>query len=301
MNGYKKIFKSASLRKHLVNALGFLPDSLMLPLQYRIKLHRKLNLKNPQRFTEKLQWYKMYYRNPVMHECVDKYLVREYVKNKGLEHILVPLLGKYDSIDQVDFNALPQAFILKTTHGGGGLNVAVCTDKSKLDINELKTKLQCSSAPVKPNTMGREWAYYGLKPGIVAEKLLIDSEHPEAGINDYKIFCYNGKPEYIIVDVDRYIGHKRNFYDCDWNDLHITSDCPPANREIKKPENLDEMLDVARKLSQDFPYVRVDLYSVEGKVYFGELTFYPWSGYVQFTPDEADKRFGRDFELRKYQ
>ena len=301
MNGYKKIFKSASLRKHLVNALGFLPDSLMLPLQYRIKLHRKLNLKNPQRFTEKLQWYKMYYRNPVMHECVDKYLVREYVKNKGLEHILVPLLGKYDSIDQVDFNALPQAFILKTTHGGGGLNVAVCTDKSKLDINGLKTKLQCSSAPVKPNTMGREWAYYGLKPGIVAEKLLIDSEHPEAGINDYKIFCYNGKPEYIIVDVDRYIGHKRNFYDCDWNDLHITSDCPPANREIKKPENLDEMLDVARKLSQDFPYVRVDLYSVEGKVYFGELTFYPWSGYVQFTPDEADKRFGRDFELRKYQ
>ena len=301
MNGYKKIFKSASLRKHLVNALGFLPDSLMLPLQYRIKLHRKLNLKNPQRFTEKLQWYKMYYRNPVMHECVDKYLVREYVKNKGLEHILVPLLGKYDSIDQVDFNALPQAFILKTTHGGGGLNVAVCTDKSKLDINGLKTKLQCSSAPVKPNTMGREWAYYGLKPGIVAEKLLIDGEHPEAGINDYKIFCYNGKPEYIIVDVDRYIGHKRNFYDCDWNDLHITSDCPPANREIKKPENLDEMLDVARKLSQDFPYVRVDLYSVEGKVYFGELTFYPWSGYVQFTPDEADKRFGRDFELRKYQ
>ena len=301
MNGYKKIFKSASLRKHLVNALGFLPDSLMLPLQYRIKLHRKLNLKNPQRFTEKLQWYKMYYRNPVMHECVDKYLVREYVKNKGLEHILVPLLGKYDSIDQVDFNALPQAFILKTTHGGGGLNVAVCTDKSKLDINELKTKLQCSSAPVKPNTMGREWAYYGLKPGIVAEKLLIDGEHPEAGINDYKIFCYNGKPDYIIVDVDRYLGHKRNFSDCGWNDLHITSDCPPANREIKKPENLDEMLDVARKLSQDFPYVRVDLYSVEGKVYFGELTFYPWSGYVQFTPDEADKRFGRDFELRKYQ
>lgn len=128
----------------------------------------------------------------------------------------------------------------------------------------------------------------------------MDPDHPEAGVNDYKIFCYNGKPKYIIVDVDRYIGHKRNFYDAEWNNLHITSDCPAAEREIPRPENMEEMLKVAAKLSEGFPYVRVDLYNLRGKIYFGELTFYPWSGYVKYTPDEADRMFGEDFELVEY-
>lgn len=297
---YKKIFRTGNSRQTVLNALSFLPDSVMLPLQYKMKLGRKLNLAMPQRFTEKLQWYKINYRNPLMHQCVDKYLVRDYVKKKGFEEILIPLIGRYDSLDEVDWDSLPEKFVIKTSHGGGGLNVIVCNDKNKLSMEKVRTKLSFDPQPVKENSLGREWAYYGLRPGIVVEKLLVNNENPEAGINDYKIFCYNGHAKYIIVDVDRYIGHKRNFYDRNWNNLNVTSDCPASDRVINKPGNLDKMLDIAEKLSSDFPYVRVDLYSVEGNVYFGELTFYPWSGYVQFTPDEWDFRFGNDFILEKY-
>lgn len=298
MNEYKKYIKSPKVRNIILNLLWFVPDSVMLKLQYRIKLKRKLNLKNPKRYTEKIQWYKMYYRNPLMHKCVDKYLVRDYVKEKGLENILVKLYGKYDSIHDVDFDKLPQRFVIKTTHGGGGLNVIVCNDKSKLDLNEIYTKLGSGDKPFRARSGGREWAYYGLKPGIVVEELLINTENPEAGINDYKIFCYNGKPEYIVVDVDRYIGHKRNFYNTDWENLHVISDCPAADREIERPEKLDEMLKIASILSEGFPYVRIDLYEVGEQVFFGEMTFYPWSGYVQFVPDKFDFIFGNKFKIQ---
>lgn len=298
MDGYKNIIKSAALRRKILNFMRFIPDSIMLKLQYRIKLHRSLNLKQPQRFTEKIQWYKLNYRNPVMHQCVDKYLVRDFVKSKGLESILIPLLGKYRTIQDVDFDNLPHSFVLKTTHGGGGLNVVVCSDKEILNVDELKEKLSFPLHKVKSRSMGREWAYYGLTPGIVAEELLVNAENPEAGVNDYKIFCYNGKPEYLVVDVDRYIGHKRNFYKADWTRMDVSSDCPQADRDIPKPENFDEMLNIAAKLSEEFPFVRVDLYNVRGKIYFGELTFYPWSGYVQFTPDEVDFELGRVFPTK---
>ena len=138
MNEYKKYIKSPKLRNRILNLLWFVPDSVMLKLQYRIKLKRKLNLKNPKRYTEKIQWYKIHYRNPLMHKCVDKYLVRKYVKEKGLEDILVKLYGRYDSIYDVDFNKLPQSFVIKTTHGGGGLNVIVCKDKKQLDDKAKK-------------------------------------------------------------------------------------------------------------------------------------------------------------------
>ena len=297
MNEYKNLIKSADTRRFILDALSILPDCLMLPLQYRIKLGRRLNLKSPKRFTEKIQWYKMNYRNPIMHQCVDKYKVREFVKDRGLEEILVPLIGKYDSIDQIEWEKLPDQFVIKTTHGGGGLNVVICDNKSLLDKEELNKKLRCSPVPVKPNTMGREWAYYSLKPGIVVEKLLINSANPAAGINDYKIFCYDGHAEYIIVDVDRYIGHKRNFYDREWNNLYVTSDCPASDFEIEKPDNLEQMLAIAEKLSVGFPFVRVDLYNVDGCIFFGELTFYPWSGYVQFIPDKWDYIFGKSFMI----
>ena len=295
---YKKILWTPAMRSAAINMLRFLPDTAMLKLQYRIKLGRSLNFNNPVRFTEKLQWYKVNYHNPIMHQCVDKYQAREYVKAKGLKSILVPLYAHYDSIEQVEWDMLPDQFVIKTQNGGGGLNVVVCRDKSKLNTIEIKQKLRCKKK--KTRYGGREWAYYDSEPGLVVEKLLINRERPEAGVNDYKFFCYSGHAKYIIVDVDRYIGHKRNFYDRDWNNLHVTSDCPALDRDIPKPENLDEMLAVAEKLSGDFPYVRVDLYNVDGRVYFGELTFYPWSGYVQYTPDEADFWFGEDFELRKY-
>lgn len=300
MNGYKNIIKSPKIRKQILDMLYFLPDKAMLKIQYRIKLGRKLNLENPQRFTEKLQWYKLNYRNPLMRECVDKYIVRKYVESKGLKNILVPLIKKYELIEEINLDELPDEFVMKTTNGSGGLNVIVCNDKSEMDIEEIKKKLESSDFIFKKNSGGREWAYYGLRRRIIIEKRLINKQNPEAGIDDYKFFCYEGVPKYIIVDVDRYIGHKRNFYDTEWNNLHIESDCPKADREIPKPKNLDKMIKVASKLSEDFPYVRVDLYNVEGEIYFGELTFYPWSGYVQYIPDKADYMFGEDFPLRMW-
>ncbi|MBO7303955.1 MAG: carbonic anhydrase [Clostridia bacterium] len=296
MNEYKNLIKSRSARMRILAMLGWLPDKAMLKLQYRVKLHRKLNLKNPKRFTEKIQWYKVNYRNSVMHTCVDKYDVREYIKSKGLENILIDLYGVYDSIDNVDFNLLPESFILKSTDGSGGINVFLCNDKSALDVEKVKAALQVGYK-LKKKHPGREWAYNGLKHKIIAEKLLVNEKNPEAGIDDYKIFCFNGEPKCIVVDTDRYIGHKRNFYDTEWNDFKVTSDAPACDREIQKPENLEEMLEVARTLSSDFPFVRVDLYNVGGKIYFGELTFYPWSGYVQYYPDNFDFDLGEYFVL----
>ncbi len=297
---YKKIIKTRNMRRKILSLLTFVPDDVMLKMQYRIKLGRKPDLKNPKRFTEKLQWYKLNYRNPLMKQCVNKYAVREYVKSKGLESILVKLYAHYNNADEIVWDDLPDEFVIKTQHGGGGLSVLLCHDKSEKTQEEIRSKLGFTATKTGSKGGGREWAYWDIPTGIVVEEMLINRENPEAGINDYKFFCYNGHPEYIIVDVDRYVDHKRNFYDIDWNNLHVTSDCPASDREIQKPENLDEMLRIAEKLSEDFPYVRVDLYSVDGKVYFGELTFYPWSGYVQYTPDEWDYKFGENFVLEKF-
>ena len=295
MNGYKKIIRSPKMRKRILDILCFVPDEPMLKLQYWIKLGRKLNLKNPERFTEKLQWYKLYYHNPLMKQCVDKYKVREFIADKGLQDILVPLYGHYADIEQIKFDSLPDQFVIKTTNGGGGLNVAIVTDKEKFFVSEDKTKLKAQ--PFLANSGGREWAYYGLEPGIIVEELLINNDNPAAGVNDYKIFCFNGKAECIVVDVDRYIGHKRNFYDAQWNNLHVVSDCEAIDREVPMPENFEKMKQIAEKLSEEFPFVRVDLYNINGKIYFGELTFYPWSGYVQYTPDSFDFMLGEKFVL----
>lgn len=293
---YKHLIKNRDFRLKILNSLNFIPDKWMLSFQYWIKTGRILNFNNPIRFTEKIQWYKLNYRNPIMNKCVDKYLVREYIKEKGLEYILVKLLGQYDSINKIDFDKLPEKFVIKRTNGGGGNNVIICLEKTKLNFTDLERILD-----LKENSnVGREWAYNNIKPRIIIEELLINKGNPIAGINDYKIFCYSGKPKYIVVDVDRYINHKRNFYDIYWNKLDITSDCEQTENKIDKPKNLEKMLEVASKLSEDFPFVRVDLYNVDGKIYFGELTFYPWSGYVCFTPDDFDYELGKKFDLEKY-
>ena len=297
---YKKIFRTRKIRSRVLRMLRFIPDKPMLRLQYRIKLGRRLNLKDPQRFTEKLQWYKLNYRNPLMKQCVNKYTVRDYVRQKGLEEILIPLLGHYARPEEIDLDALPERFVLKKQHGGGGLDVIVCRDKSSLRRETILRDLAITADRVRSGGGGREWAYWDTETGIVAEELLVNERDPEAGVEDYKFFCYNGRAEYLVVDADRYTGHKRNFYDRDWNNLHVTSDCPACEREIEKPEHFERMLEIAEQLSRDFPFVRVDLYNIGGRIYFGELTFYPWSGYVQFQPDETDFLLGKDFELKRW-
>ena len=294
MNEYKKIIRSQSVRFAILRALKFVPDVIMLKLQYRIKLQRKLDITNPQRYTEKIQWYKLYYRNPLMMQCVDKYNVREYIKGKGLENILNELYFVTDDPEKIDFDSLPMKFALKTTNGSE-TNI-FCKDKSKLDREATKTKLKkfLSMANV---SAGREWAYDGSSKLIIAEKLMEDDSNPDGSISDYKFLCFNGEPEFVVYDCDRFIGHKRNIYDLKWNNLKIDSDCPQIDREIPKPKNFSEMIEISRILSKDFPAVRVDLYNIKGQIIFGELTFYPWSGYVQFTPDKFDFELGNKFSL----
>ena len=293
---YKKIFKSRKLRHAILRGLSLVPDGTMLKVQYKMKHGRKLDLKNPKRFTEKLQWYKINYRNDILHQCVDKYAVREYVEQKGLDDILVGLYGVYDSVDDVDVSTLPEKFVLKTTNGGGGLNVFICKNKSTFDKSTVKEQIG-SLKEYKHGDGGREWAYIGVKPRIIVEEYLENPENPDAGVNDYKFLCFNGKPEYVIVDANRYIDHKRNFYDIDWTYRDVSSDHDNFGDIMGKPEGYEDMVAVAAKLSEGFPFVRVDLYNVKGKTYFGELTFYPWSGYVQFTPDEFDFELGEKILL----
>lgn len=287
------------MRFALLRFFKFVPDEPMIKFQYWMKHHRVLNLKNPRRYTEKLQWYKLYYRNDLMPICVDKFRVREYIDSKGLSDILVTLYGAYDKAEDIPFNSLPDKFVLKTSNGSG-TNI-ICRDKSKLSRNKIIEKvnrfLKQSSA-----SAGREWAYAkGDSPKIIIEELLEDPTSSDSSISDYKCLCFNGKPEYIVLDVDRFTNHKRNIYDIDWNDLHVSSDCPCIEKEriIDKPANFDRMIEIAKILCEDFPAVRVDLYNINGRIYFGELTFFPWSGYVQYTPDSFDFEMGKKFFLPK--
>ena len=293
---YKKVFKSRPLRQEILRLMGFVPDKLMLKWQYRIKLDRRLDLKNPKRFTEKLQWYKLNYRDPLMKVCADKYTVRDHIKSKGLEHTLNKLYGVYDSVDEIDIDKLPNKFVVKTSNGGGGLNVFLCRDKSTFDKKTVKNAIG-KLRKVQNSDGGREWVYVGNEPKIVVEEYLENPVNPNAGVNDYKFLCFGGKPEYVIVDANRYVDHKRNFYKIDWTFIDVASDHENFGDTMEKPEGYDEMVKIAAKLAEDFPFVRVDLYNVEGKIYFGELTFYPWSSYVQFSPDSFDFELGDRFVL----
>lgn len=294
MNFYKKIIKSKKMRFQILRMLRFIPDKQMLELQYYIKHKRKLNLKNPQRYTEKVQWYKLYYRDPVMQQCVDKYRVRAYVEQKGLGAILNELYTVFESPEEITLRDLPNKFVMKSSNGSG--TNFLCKDKSLYTDAQVQSMFRDFFAQSSASA-GREWVYSGLRPVIIAEQYLEDSAQHNNDICDYKFLCFNGKPEYIVYDADRFTDHKRNIYDTNWNDLHVTAEYPCADEVPDKPENLSEMLEIARILSADFPAVRVDLYSIQGKIYFGELTFFPWSGYVQYNPDSFDFELGEKFIL----
>lgn len=234
-----------------------------------------------------------------MGQCVDKFEVRKFVESKGLGSTLNKLYQVCSNPEEIDFNALPERFVIKSTDGGGGENILICKDKSAIDISETVSVLRKWKNKKNINA-GREWAYTCIDESrYIVEEYLENESDPAAGISDYKFFCFNGKPYCVVYDIDRYIGHKRNFYDTKWNNLHVTSDCPGfEDNGTDKPAGLEEMLKVAEILSADFPFVRVDLYYISGHVYFGEMTFYPWSGYVRFHPEEFDCELGEQFNLK---
>ena len=296
MDFYKKIIKDPKIRFKILSMLKFIPDKPMLKFQYRVKCGRKLNLENPERYTEKIQWYKLNYRNPLMQQCADKYLVREYVKSKGLEDILNELYEVFEKPEDINFENLPEKFVLKLSNGSS--TNYICENKNESNIEEVREIFKVFKAQSGASA-GREWVYNTKKePVVVAEKLLEDPDNENGALRDYKILCFNGKPGYIICVDGRHTDHYCHvIYDPEWNKKDVVIGESSAAANYKKPEDFDKMLEIAETLSKDFPAARVDLYNIQGKIYFGEITFFPWSGYMKFYPDSFDFEMGEKFVL----
>ncbi len=296
---YKKFIKSRSLRIKIMRLLSFLPDKIIVSLQYRLKTKRKLNLEHPKRYTEKLQWYKLYYKDPLMGKCADKYEVRNYVVSKGCSNILVPILGIYNSAHDINFDTLPNSFVLKDTLGGGGNSVIIVKDKSKENFDKIRNQIQKWIKKTKGKHPGREWVYDNKQNRIIIEEYLESNEN-EGGLIDYKFFCFNGKVEYVYGIADRTLGSAigLGIFDSNFNLLpYKRVDENSLARIIEKPKNYEQMVKYAEVLSKDFPHARIDLYNQKGKIYFGEITFFDGSGYMCFEPDDFDYIIGDKFLL----
>lgn len=274
--------------------LRIIPDTIYLKIKYRFHMGKKLNLDNPKTYNEKLQWLKLYDRNVVYTDLVDKYKVRNYISKFIGEEYLIPLLGVYDSFEEINFEKLPNDFVLKPNHTSG--NIYICKDKSKIDYLELKKEV---NRWLKRNYywIHREWPYKNIKPKIICEKYMVDESGTE--LKDYKIFCFNGEPKVLFIVTGREFDMSFDFYDMEFNHLPFWNRYRNGVKEIIKPKGFDEMVRLASELSKDIPHVRVDFYDINGKVYFGELTLYHASGYAEFHPEKYDEVFGEWLKLPK--
>lgn len=281
----------------LMSCLRFVPDSLYLKILYRIKTGKKLNLSNPQTFNEKIQWLKLYDRNPAYTEMVDKYEVKKYIAEKIGAKYLIPTLGVWEKFEEIDFDCLPEQFVLKCTHDSGGL--VICRDKSKFDRKKSRRKL-AGSLRSNYYYIFREWPYKHVKPRIIAEKYMTESGKivPE----DYKVYCMNGVPKYIAVMHNRFQEKKalsETVYDVNWRPQNFSFDEHfSVSGEIQeRPERLEELLRIAAVLCQDMPQVRLDFYIIDNQIYFGEITFYTASGLQRMIPPEMDRVIGEMLEI----
>lgn len=269
---------------------GWIPDIPYTKIIYRLKMGKKLHLNRPQTYNEKIQWLKLYDRNPLYTTMVDKYAVKGYVENIIGKEYIIPTLGVWDTPDDIEWDLLPKSFVLKTTHGGGGDGVVVCKDKSKIDknnvIDRLKRDLQNDTYKLL-----REWPYKNVNKRIIAEEYLEDKESKE--LRDYKFFCFNGVVRALFVATDRQSGKvKFDYFDENFNHLDIIQEHPMSEITPQMPSKFTLMKELASKLSENLPQVRVDLYECNGKVYFGELTFTHHGGITPFHPEQWDTIFG---------
>lgn len=274
-----------------------LPDSIYLKLLYRKYMNKKLDLKNPTTFNEKLQWLKLHDRKDIYTSLVDKYEVRKYISKILGEDYLIPLIGVWDSIKDIDKNKLPNQFVLKCTHDSGG--VIICKNKENFDFLSAFNFLD---SQLKKNYYDgtKEWPYKNIKPRIIAEKYM-ENENQD-GLIDYKFFCFDGYVDCVMVCIERQTGDpKFYFFDKNWKlkRLNIRGKNAPQDFTLEKPKSIDKMFDIASKLSKDMPFVRIDLYENMGHIYFGEFTFYPQSGLDNKILEEADIYFGNLIDLKK--
>lgn len=283
------------MNRMLENLTHILSDKLYLKLKYYQRMGKKLNLDSPKTFNEKLQWLKLYDRNTLYTKLVDKYEVREYIVNSIGEEYLIPLIGVWDDFDDIDFGALPNKFVLKCTHDSGG--IVICEDKTKFDIYKTRKKIKkCLSYNYYWH--GREWSYKNIKPRIIIEQYMSDEDEDE--LKDYKFFCFDGVPKAMYVATDRNKKDeetKFDFFDMDFNHMPFTNGHPNAKVQIKSPDTFEKMKELASRLSKGIPQVRVDFYSINGRIYFGELTLSHWSGFTPFEPEEWDYKFGEWIHL----
>ncbi len=273
----------------------WMSDKRNIMIKYKIRTGRKLNLDNPTRFNEKLQWLKLYDRNPIYRQLVDKYSVREYISQELGEEFLVPLLGVWDNAKQIDFDKLPDQFVLKCNHDSG--SVIICRDKdffdSKKAVKSLNKKLKKTGF-----WYGREWPYKNLKPRIIAEQYM-ECDNGEELI-DYKFFCFSGEPKFVYVSQglsDHSTAHLSYVW-LNWEQAPFCrTDFPQFDKLPEKPKTFEKMIEYSKLLAKNYPFARVDFYEINGQMYFGEITFYPGSGFTVFDPEEWDEKLGEWIDL----
>lgn len=295
-----KIIKDPLILIGIFNGKGWLKgvsDENYLKWKFKRMHGKELNINNPKTYNEKLQWLKLYDRNPEYTRLVDKYEVRQFVKKTIGEEYLIPLYGTWNDFDDIDFSKLPNQFVLKTTNDSGG--VVICKDKKNFNKKKARTKI-VKSMKTNYYYSGREWPYKNVKARIICEKLLIQNDGAE--LRDYRIFCFNGEPKLITVDfsITNKKKTRRNLYDLNWKLLNSEITYP---RELKikvdKPEDLENMIELSKRLSSLIPHARVDFYYIDGKIFFGEITFYHQSGWGIIKPAEFEMTMGDWIKLPK--
>ena len=275
-----------------LSRLGFynyMSDREYLQRLFKYRMGRELDIDTPRTFSEKLQWLKIYNRRPEYSVMVDKYAVKKFVADKiGAEYV-VPLIGVYESPDEIDFDSLPDKFVIKCTHNGGEGN-AICRDKAAFDF-ESRKKVIRRALTKNYYPASREWPYKNVPPRVIVEQYIQDGDRLNLPV--YKIFCFNGEPKLIqAIQDDKTKQETIDYFDTEWNRLQLRQNYPNSKNPLPRPECLSEMLELAAKLSTGVPHVRVDLYQANGKVYFSEFTFFSDAGMVDFDPPEWNNKLG---------
>lgn len=279
------------LSKYWAKVCRLMPNGMYLQWQYHHICGRWLNLKHPVTYAEKLTWMKMHENDARLPKLVDKYEVREFVKDTIGEEYLIPLLGLYNNTEEIPWESLPEKYVLKCTHDSASVVLHRTNENFNRDAAEKSLKHHLGR---NMYWYAREYPYKEVPPRIICEMFLDDKGNPPS---DYKFLCFSGEPKYVIVDMDRFSNHHRDCYDTNWVKQDFGTDHEQSDTIQPKPDKFEEMITLVKKLSRGFKHVRVDLYNVSGKIYFGELTFFPWGGPIWFKPDEWNYKLGEMIQI----